>query len=135
MIFSKKNKKGAFMNYLKKSAMPVLIASIWISISEFFRNEFLLKSYWTEHYAGLGLIFPSEPVNGALWGLWSLLFAIVIFILAKKFTFWGNFHSRLGDWFCNDVDRHRQSECAALWSVGLRHSSEHTGSIAGCLDY
>jgi hypothetical protein len=38
-----------------------------------------------EHYKKLGLIFPSEPINGAVWGLWSLLFAISIFIIAKRF--------------------------------------------------
>jgi len=31
-------------------------------------------------------VFPSEPVNGALWGLWSLCFAIAIFILSRRFT-------------------------------------------------
>ena len=39
-----------------------------------------------EHYKELGLVFPSEPINGAVWGLWSLLFAISIFIIAKRFT-------------------------------------------------
>ena len=34
----------------------------------------------------MGLIFPSEPINGAIWGLWSLCFAISIYIIAKKFT-------------------------------------------------
>jgi len=74
------------MNYLKKTILPVLLASIWISISEFVRNEFLVKSYWTEHYGNLGLVFPAEPINGAVWGLWSLLFAIAIYIISKKFT-------------------------------------------------
>jgi hypothetical protein len=71
---------------IKKAILPVLIATIWISISEFVRNEFLLKSYWTEHYESLGLNFPSEPMNGAIWGIWSLCFAISIYIIAKKFT-------------------------------------------------
>ena len=66
--------------------MPVLLATIWISISEFVRNEFLLKSYWTDHYQTLGLVFPSEPINGAVWGIWSLCFAIAIFIIAKKLS-------------------------------------------------
>ena len=74
------------MNVLKKTILPVLISTIWISISEFVRNQFLLKAYWIEHYHSLGLSFPSEPVNGAMWGLWSLLFAISIFIISKKFT-------------------------------------------------
>ena len=68
--------------------MPVLLAAVWISISEFVRNEFLLKSYWTAHYEELGLVFPSEPVNGALWGLWSLLFAVAIYIISRKYSLW-----------------------------------------------
>jgi hypothetical protein len=71
---------------IKRIFLPVFLAALWISISEFIRNEFLVKSYWTKHYQSMGLVFPSEPVNGALWGLWSLFFAIAIFILSKKFS-------------------------------------------------
>lgn len=74
------------MNFIKKYLIPVLAATIWISISEFVRNEFFLKSFWINHYQSLGLIFPSEPVNGAVWGLWSLCFAMAVFIISKKFT-------------------------------------------------
>jgi len=74
------------MNTLKGTILPIFFATIWISISEFVRNEFLIKSYWTEHYEKLGLVFPSEPINGAVWGVWSLCFAIAIFILNKKFS-------------------------------------------------
>ncbi len=71
---------------MKKTVLPVILATLWISVSEFVRNEFLLKSYWIEHYQNLGLAFPAEPINGAVWGLWSLLFAILIYMLAKKYT-------------------------------------------------
>jgi len=74
------------MKFLKKTILPILLATIWISVSEFARNEFLVKHYWTNHYEGLGLTFPSEPVNGAVWGLWSLLFAIAIFVISRKFS-------------------------------------------------
>jgi hypothetical protein len=74
------------MNTLKKTILPVFLAAAWISVSEFVRNEFLVKSYWTAHYQKLGLVFPSDPVNGAVWGLWSLLFAISIYIISKKFS-------------------------------------------------
>lgn len=74
------------MNTFKKVILPVLVATIWISISEFARNELLVKSFWVDHYQSIGLLFPSEPVNGAVWGLWSLLFAIAVFILSRKFT-------------------------------------------------
>jgi len=74
------------MQTLKKTILPIVLATIWISLSEFVRNEFLLKSYWTDHYQKLGLVFPSEPVNGAVWGIWSLCFAIGISILSQKFS-------------------------------------------------
>jgi hypothetical protein len=70
----------------KKTILPIFLATIWISLSEFVRNELLLKSYWIDHYQKLGLVFPSEPINGAIWGLWSLLFAIAIFVISKKFS-------------------------------------------------
>jgi hypothetical protein len=76
------------MNKFRTIFLPILLATIWISISEFLRNQILFKSYWVEHYHDLGLTFPAEPINGVMWGLWSLLFAIAIFILAKKFTLW-----------------------------------------------
>jgi len=75
------------MKFFKTTILPILAATIWISVSEFIRNEYLVKSYWTGHYESLGLVFPSEPINGAIWGLWSLLFAIAIFIISRKFTF------------------------------------------------
>jgi len=74
------------MKLIRNIILPVLLAAVWISISEFVRNEFLVKSFWTDHYKTLGLIFPSAPVNGALWGLWSLLFAVAVFIIARRFT-------------------------------------------------
>ena len=93
------NKLNA-MNIVKSTVLPILAATIWISISEFVRNEFLVKTFWTNHYSGLGLTFPSEPVNGAIWGLWSLLFAITIYIISKKFTL---IHTTLLSWFVGFV--------------------------------
>ncbi len=71
---------------MKNSVLAILLATLWISISEFVRNEFLVKSFWNEHYSELGLVFPSEPINGAVWGIWSFGFAIAIFIIARKFS-------------------------------------------------
>jgi hypothetical protein len=88
------------MNILRKTVLPIFLATIWISISEFSRNEILLKSYWTTHYENMGLEFPSEPVNGAIWGLWSLLFAVAIYIISKKFTM---MQTTLVSWFVGFV--------------------------------
>lgn len=74
------------MTFFKQIIVPILLATIWISISEFVRNEFLLKTYWVNHYESLGLIFPSEPINGAVWGVWSLFFAIAIYLISRKFS-------------------------------------------------
>lgn len=71
---------------LKKTVLPVFLATAWISISEFVRNEFILRSQWLDHYKTLGLVFPSDPLNGAIWGVWSLCYAISIFVVAKRFT-------------------------------------------------
>ncbi len=71
---------------MKKTILPLILAAAWISISEFVRNTFLIRSYWIDHYQKLGLIFPEQGINGAVWGIWSLSFSFVLFFLAKKFT-------------------------------------------------
>jgi len=85
---------------LKKTVFPVFLATIWISLSEFVRNELLLKSYWIDHYAKRGLVFPSKPINGAVWGVWSLVFAVAIYVISKKFTL---IQSTLLSWFVGFV--------------------------------
>lgn len=74
------------MNSKAKTLLSILTATLWISISEFARNELVFKSYWTGHYSGLGLDFPDEPLNGAVWGLWSLLYAVFLWILLRRFS-------------------------------------------------
>jgi len=69
-----------------KTILPVLLATVWISISEFLRNQVLFNSFWIEHYKAMGLAFPSAPVNGAVWGVWSLVFAGAIYVMAKRFS-------------------------------------------------
>jgi hypothetical protein len=69
-----------------KKIMTIILAALWITLSEFLRNEFLLLSFWTDHYEHLGIVFPNSAVNGLIWMVWSILLAVVIFILASKFT-------------------------------------------------
>ncbi len=73
------------MTIFKHTIGPVILASIWISISEFVRNEYLVKSKWLSHYESLGMVFPSEPINGAMWGIWSMMLAILLYLLSRKF--------------------------------------------------
>jgi hypothetical protein len=73
------------MSTLKK-IIVIILAALWITLSEFLRNEFLLLSYWTAHYHNLGIVFPNSALNGMIWMVWSILLAVVIFILATKFT-------------------------------------------------
>ncbi len=71
---------------MKKSFLAIISAFIWVSGTLFLRNEILLKSYWVTHYEQLGIIFPSEPINGVVWMIWSFLYTILFFILAKKYN-------------------------------------------------
>lgn len=71
---------------MKKTILPILLTTIWISLSEVFRNTFLLHNYWIEHYQKMGKVFPEQPINGMIWGIWALCFAIAIFIFSKKFN-------------------------------------------------
>lgn len=72
---------------MKKTVLPIALSTVWISLSEFFRNQFWLNSYWTDHYANMGLVFPAEPFNGAVWGIWAMIFSICLFVIAQKFSF------------------------------------------------
>jgi hypothetical protein len=71
---------------MKSKLLAILLGTIWISLSEFVRNEFLLKHLWSEHYSNMGLVFPAEPMNGAVWGIWSLCFAVIIAIISEKYS-------------------------------------------------
>ena len=71
-----------------RSVVAVLAITAWVSINEFVRNQVVLPGPWSEHYAALGLEFPAAPVNGAVWGLWALLFAIAVVWLARRHPLW-----------------------------------------------
>jgi drug/metabolite transporter (DMT)-like permease len=78
-----------------KRVLAILAATIWISLSEFVRNEFIVKAHWVDHYKSMGLDFPSAPINGAVWGVWSLVFAGIMYILSRRFTF---LHTAILSW-------------------------------------
>ncbi|TGK85949.1 hypothetical protein EHQ23_15140 [Leptospira bourretii] len=84
----------------KNKILPIFSATIVISLSEFFRNEILFKSIWLNHYNQLGITFPSEPINGAVWGIWSLGLAFAIFYLSNHLKFKQTF---IFSWFIGFV--------------------------------
>jgi hypothetical protein len=73
------------MRYTKPT-IAIFIAGLWVNVSEFFRNEILVKSHWTSHYQGLDLSFPSGPINGAVWVVWGFSFSAIIYALSTKFS-------------------------------------------------
>lgn len=99
------------MNTFKKTILPVLLTGIWINISETIRWEFLVKKYWIDHYESLNLFFPTELMNNITWMIWGFLFAVVIFILSKKFNL---IQTTLLSWFVVFV-----LLWIVLWNVGV----------------
>lgn len=85
---------------LKSTFLPIAAATLWISVSEFLRNTFLLHEHWAVHYKGMELVFPEAPVNGAVWGIWSLCLAVAVFVFSKKYTLW---QTALLTWFIGFV--------------------------------
>lgn len=67
-----------------KTLLAFFATGLWISLSEFIRNELLFKSYWIDKYASLGMEFPSTPTNNAIWGVWSFVLAGVILYVSKR---------------------------------------------------
>jgi len=87
-MFNPCAKKGGSV---RKTVAATLVAGIWIGFSEFLRNEILFKGLWLDKYADLGLRFPSQTINNALWGVWSFLLAGIIVYLIRKLGFAGVF--------------------------------------------
>jgi hypothetical protein len=74
------------MKKTMRIVLAILAAGMWIGASEFIRNELLFKYIWIDHYAGLGLVFPSAMINNAVWGIWSFVFAGTLYVLSRKFS-------------------------------------------------
>lgn len=71
---------------LTRVSLTVLLVGLWINLSEFLRNEILLKSLWESHYQSLGLAFPSAPVNGMVWVAWGFLFAATLYLASRRLS-------------------------------------------------
>lgn len=74
------------MKLQTRSVIAIFLAGIWINASEFFRNQILLNSYWVEHFHSLGMTFPSAPLNAMVWLIWGFVFAVMIYIISRRFS-------------------------------------------------
>lgn len=75
------------MKLFKYTFLPIFLAGSWIGLSEFIRNDIFLKDFWSDHYENLAVVFPYEPINGAVWAIWSYCFAIAVFVISNRFDF------------------------------------------------
>ena len=80
--------------------LAVILTCFWVNASEFFRNEYLLKSFWVSHFKSLGMIFPAEPINGIIWLVWGFLFSVAIYLFSKKYNL---LQTALISWFVGFV--------------------------------
>jgi hypothetical protein len=49
-----------------------------MKVSEIIRNELLIKHLWVNGFKEIGLSFPSNPINGAIWGVWAFIFVSIL---------------------------------------------------------
>lgn len=71
---------------MRRQLLAIFLATFWSILSEFIRNELLFKQIWVNHYQGLGLVYPSAPINGAVWVLWSLIFVVGLHRILTRFS-------------------------------------------------
>jgi hypothetical protein len=71
---------------MKNQALAIILATIWVNISEFIRNEFFVKDLWLDGFKSLNLTFPNAPINGAIWGTWALILVVVLSEVVKKYS-------------------------------------------------
>lgn len=70
---------------MKRYLFAILAAGVWMNVSEFIRNELLIKHLWVNGFKEIGLSFPSNPINGAIWGGWTFIFVSILAWLTTKF--------------------------------------------------
>jgi len=69
----------------RRPVLAVMLAGVWVNLCEFVRNQVLFSAHWQEHYRGMGLVFPAQPVNAMLWVVWSFLLAGTAFAVSRRF--------------------------------------------------
>ena len=66
--------------------LAVVASGMWMNLSEFIRNEFVIKHMWVKGFEEIGLSFPSAPVNGLVWVIWTFIFCAVLTALNMRFN-------------------------------------------------
>lgn len=69
-----------------RGILAIVLAGLWINVSEFFRNQILLTRQWVAHYQSLGMAFPSAPINGVVWLIWGFIFAGAVYAISRRFS-------------------------------------------------
>lgn len=91
--------------------LAVVASGVWMNLSEFIRNEVVIKHVWVQGFEELGLSFPSAPVNGLVWVIWSFIFCAV---LAGSCTRFNTFKSTIICWVTGFV-----LLWLAMWNIGI----------------
>ena len=71
---------------MDRKTLAIALAAVWITMSEFARNELLFRGIWEDHYRSLGLVFETAPVNGLLWMVWSLALSYLVYSLLQRMS-------------------------------------------------
>ena len=71
---------------MRKFCLAVVVSGVWMNLSEFVRNEFVIKHVWVKGFEEIGLSFPSAPINGVVWVIWTFIFCAVLSVLNMKFN-------------------------------------------------
>lgn len=71
---------------MKRYLLAVFAAGTWMILSEAVRNELVIKQVWVEGFEGVGLTYPSEPLNVMVWGVWILIFVSLLPLIVTKFN-------------------------------------------------
>jgi hypothetical protein len=71
---------------MRKFCLAVVVSGVWMNLSEFVRNEFVIKHVWVKGFEEIGLSFPSAPINGVVWVIWTFIFCAVLTVLNMKFN-------------------------------------------------
>lgn len=94
-----------------KSAWQILVVAIWINFSETIRWVLYSKPRFDVFYQSMGLKLPNTPVNGILWMLWGVVMAVMVFVLARKFSL---LHTTVLSWLVVFV-----MHWIALWNYAI----------------